>query len=74
MCNLSQKEGSALFAGLAKRQRETLPENLHLQAEKLFISFWPLDWQFRKPPRWLNKKRVIGGGGRHAALQVEVAT
>lgn len=59
MCNLSRKEGSSLFAVLAKRQRKTLPKNLHLHAEQL-ISFWPLDMQFRKQPHQLNKKRVNG--------------
>lgn len=43
MCNLSQKEGSSLFAVLSERQRKTL----HLHAEQL-ISFRPLDVQFRK--------------------------
>lgn len=59
MCNLSRKEGSSLFAVLAKRQRKTLPKNLHLHAEQL-ISFWPLDMQFRKQTHQLNKKRVNG--------------
>lgn len=55
MCNLSQKEGSSLFAVLSERQRKTL----HLHAEQL-ISFRPLDVQFRKQPHRLNKKRVHG--------------
>lgn len=41
MCNLSRKEGSSLFAVLAKRLKKTLPINLHLHAGKLFLSFWP---------------------------------
>ena len=39
MCNLSRKEGSSLFAVLAKRQRKTLPKNLHLHVEWLCVSF-----------------------------------
>lgn len=58
MCNLSQKEQTSLFAVLTKRQGKTLPKNLHLVVEKLFISFWPMDLQFRKR---LNKKRVNWG-------------
>lgn len=71
MCNLSRKEGSSLFAVLTKRQRKILPKNLHLHAEKLFISFWPVDMQFRKQPHGLNKKRV---NRKNWALEVEVAT
>ena len=39
MCNFSRKEGSSLFAVLAKRQRKTLPKNLHLHVEWLCVSF-----------------------------------
>lgn len=59
-CNLRPKEGSSLFAMLAKRQRKTLPKSLHLHA-KLCISFWPRGWQFRKHPREVNQKCVKGG-------------
>lgn len=71
MCNLCPKEGSSLFAVLAKRQRKTLPKSLHLHA-KLCISFWPLGWQFRKHPRGVDQKCVKGK--KHTALQVELAT
>lgn len=39
MCNLSRKEGSSLFAVLAKRQRKTLPKNLHFHVGWLCVSF-----------------------------------
>lgn len=42
-----------------------MPKNLHLHAEKLFISFWPVDMQFRKQPQGLNKKR---DNGKNTAL------
>lgn len=75
MCNLSQKEGSSLLAVLAESERKTLPKNLPLHAETLFLSFWPLDTQFRKQPHRLNKKCANKGGQRrHTVLQVEVAT
>ena len=58
MCNLSQKEGGSLFAVLAKRQRKTLPKNLHLHVGQLCISFRPMEIQFIRQPRRLNKKCV----------------
>lgn len=74
MCNLSQKEGSSLFAVLAKGQRKTLPENLHLHVGYLCISFWPMEIQFIRQPRRLNMKCVnwkktelVGGGGHMSA-------
>lgn len=71
MCNLSQKEGSSLFAVLPQRQRKIVPKNLHLHAEKLFLSFWPVDLQFRKQPHGLNEKRV---NRKNWAPEVEGAT
>lgn len=70
MCNLSQKEGSSLFAALTKRQRKILPKNLHFHAEKLFISFWSVDMQFRKQPRGLNEKR---GNRKNEVLEEKAA-
>lgn len=77
MCNLSRKEGSSLFAVLAKRQRKTLPKNLHPHAEQLCISFWPVELPFGRQPHRLNKKYVnwkkpspVGGGGHVTACVV----
>ena len=74
MCNLSQKEGGSLFAVLAKRQRKTLPKNLHLHVGQLCISFRPMEIQFIRQPHRLNKKCVnwkkthlVGGGGHVSA-------
>lgn len=77
MCNLSRKEGSSLFAVLAKRQRKTLPKNLHPHAEQLCISFWPVELPFGRQPHRLNKKHVnwkkpslVDGGGHVTACVV----
>lgn len=60
MCNLSRKEGSSLFAVLAKRQRKTLPKNLHLHAEWLCVLFWPEEMQYRGSHISLTRSLLTG--------------
>ena len=60
MCNLSRKEGSSLFAVLAKRQRKTLPKNLHLHAEWLCVLFWPEEMQYRRSHISLTRSLLTG--------------
>lgn len=70
MCNLSRKEGSSLFAVLTKRQRKTLPKNLHFHVGWLCVSFLAQGDAVQKQPHQLNQKpanwekaRPVGGGG-----------
>lgn len=65
MCNLSRKEGSSLFAALAKRQRKMLPKNLPLRRSG--FCFLPGRWTFSLESSGLGSTRSEctgpGGGG-----------
>lgn len=60
MCNLSRKEGSSLFAVLAKRQRKTLPKTFIFTWSGFVFLFWPEEMQFRRSHISLTRSLLTG--------------